>query len=114
MEQRETVLDLVATDRKIGGAAEPEDGPLAQVCELVVVRIGPCEVDAVGSHRLCIVVGKQARVLVSTFSNPLEPGCEARVEARPLRRRQALVRDLARQRVLDRPLALAHDRRADR
>ena len=78
----------------------------------LLVRTGPGEVGGLGPHRLCVVVGQQSRVLVSAFSGPLEPAREARMEPRPLLRRQALVGDFAGERVLDRELALADDRRA--
>ena len=113
MEEGEPVFDLVATHREIGGAAEPGDGSFAHACDFLV-GIGPREVEVVGPNRFCVVVRQQSRVLVSTLSDPLEPGCEARVEARTFLRRKAFVGDFAGQRVLDGELALADDDEPDR
>jgi hypothetical protein len=56
-------------------------------------------------------MGQQSSILVSALSGSLEPAREAGMEPRPLGGRQALVGDVAGQRVLDRELALADDGR---
>jgi hypothetical protein len=58
------------------------------------------------------VVGEKGRVLVAALAGPLEPLCEASMKVRPRRLRQGGVGHLARQRVFDRVLTLAGDRRA--
>jgi len=55
------------------------------------------------------MVGQQRRVLVLTLPVALQPLGEAGVQRRPVRLEQALVGDLAGQRVLDQPLPLPRD-----
>ena len=58
-------------------------------------------------------MGEEWRILVRALSGePLEPGSEAGVQARAPCARQACIRDLARECVLDRVLALPWDRRS--
>ena len=70
----------------------------------------PGEVDVFGPHRLGVVVREQRRMLVAPLA-ALEPAGETCVQLRPLRLRQAAVGDLPSERVLDRILALARQRR---
>src|SRR5256885_3737224 len=55
---------------------------------------------------------EQRRMLVASLAAALEPAGETGVQLRPLRLRQAAVGDLTRERVLDRILTLARQRRA--
>src|SRR5439155_240992 len=63
-------------------------------------------------HCLGVVMREQRRMLVASLAAALEPAGETRVQLCPLRLRQAAVGDLARERVLDRILTLARQRRA--
>src|SRR5262249_5984476 len=105
MEEREAFVYLVAADRQLGRAR----GPLARLhAQLLgfgfVTR--PGEVDVLGTDRLGVVVREESGVLVAALTAPLEPAREGGVKLRTSRLGQARVRDLARQRVLDRVLAL--------
>ena len=73
---------------------------------------GPGEVGVLRTNRLGVVVRKQSSVLVASESGFLEPRGEGSVQLCPPRLGDALVDHLARERVLDRVLALAGKRGA--
>src|SRR5581483_9566992 len=78
----------------------------------LVFRIRP--ISARPAVRLRVVVGEEGAVLALPVAGRfLDPACDARVRARPLPTRQALVRDVARQDVAERKLLLAEERRAE-
>ena len=108
-EQPARVDDLVAGQRQLGGATQPMERPASELDELGL-RIRPREVHVLRLHRLGVVVGEQRRELVVRLER-LEPTGELGVQPSAPRPRQARVRDFARQRVLDRVLALSDHRR---
>src|SRR6266511_4023261 len=111
LEQRDAVVDLVAGDRELAGATQPRDRLLAEPLELGVVAC-PGEVGVLGPHGLRVVVTEEGGELVTRLADAFQPRGEGRVQAGSLCLGQAPVGYLARERVLDRVLALAGHRRA--
>src|SRR5207248_7110291 len=70
------------------------------------------EVGVLRPHGLGVVVREERRVLVTAGAGPLAPAREVGVEAGAARLRKTPVRDFARERVLERVLGLALERRA--
>ena len=106
-------VELVPPAGEAARASEPDDSPRAQPCELVF-GARPDQVRVLGSHRLGVVVCEQGRMLVLCRAAPLEPVGERGVETAAPSLGDARVRDLASERVLDRELVLAGQRRARR
>ena len=104
--------DLVAAHGQGRGAAQPRRRPARRGGRARVVLGPPGEVDVLRPHRLGVVVGQERRVLVAPVPRQLEPRGEARMKPRPSRLRQTSVGDVPGERVRDRELALADDRRA--
>ena len=109
MEQREAVVDLEAADRELGCAAKPRERPCSQLGELVPVA-GPRQIDVLRPDRLRVVVGEECRVLVPPVTGPLEPLRKGGMQPRAPGFWQAGVRNLARERVLDRVFAVTGNR----
>src|SRR5918994_1589870 len=70
LEERERLAHLVATRRKLGGAAQPRD-PLALEPRKLIAGAGPGEVGVLAPDGLGVVVGKERGVLVAPFADPL-------------------------------------------
>ena len=111
VEQREAVVDLETSDRGFGCAPEPHERGRQQLFKLHLFP-RPHQIGVVRSDSLGVVVRKERCVLVPPFSGPFDPSRERGVQPRPFRFRQARVRDLAGERVLDRILAVPRDRGA--
>ena len=82
VEQRDRVVQLIASDRELGSALEPEERLLPQASRLCFLS-WPGEVDVFGKDRVCVVVAEQSGEVV-TVSEPLEPVGKGRVKPSPL------------------------------
>src|SRR5713226_5066820 len=104
MEKLETVVELVAADGELAGAAQPARRLRAHDRELFLV--GPREVGVLRSRGFRVVMREQRCELVPA-TDALEPFGKRGVKPRAPRFRNARVRDLARQLMLERELPLA-------
>ena len=111
MEQGQRLLDVVPTHRQGRGPAQPDAGSLLDAAELRILG-PPGQVHVLRPDGLGVMMGEERRVLVASVPGQLEPRAEARMKPRPSRLRQAPVGDIPGERVRDRELALARDRRA--
>jgi hypothetical protein len=109
-EQADLLVEGVACAGELRGSTEPQPRFRPEQLDLVLLA-RPGKVDVFRADGLCIVVCEERRVLVAAFAEMFEPGCKSSVQPAAPRLRQTRVRDLARQRMLERELALAGQRR---
>ena len=109
MQQGQALVDLVAADGQVRGPPRPQHRLDAQRFRLLLPA-GPGQVKVFGNDRRGVMVREQRRVFGLTLAVSLQPLGEAGVQRRPPGPEQALVGDLAGQRVLDQPLPLPLDR----
>ena len=111
LEQRDGIVDLVPAGRQLRRPTQPQDSSVSESRELGLFA-RPREVGVYRAHRLGVVVGEKRRVLVAAvLGESFEPSGEACVQTGSTRPRKTGVGDLARERMLDRVLALPGDRR---
>ena len=110
-EQLDRVLHLIAAPGELSGTSTPRNGLPSKAFELSRV-VAPDEVGVLRPDRLGIVVGEERGMLVLRSLSLVQPVGEGRVQAAAARFRDARVRHLARQGVLDRVLLLPGNRRS--
>ena len=96
---REGVVEIEARQRELGGAPQPAQRRRRELPELFLA-VPPGELRDAGSDRLRVVVRQHAGAAVRRVVR-LEPAREGGVQARAARLRQAAVRDVAGERVLE-------------
>ena len=106
----DALVEVVAPDRELRGTPEPAQGAHAQPLELLRL-VGPGEIRIGGIGGLRVVMGEQGRILVAPIARALEPGTDQSVKPGAARLGNAAVDHLPCQRVLERVLRLASDRR---
>ena len=105
-QQRNRFTHLVASCGKAGCAAQPDDGARTHSGEFFLLAL-PGEILVFRAYRLAVMVGELGGILVPGAAGFLEPGGVPGVHVDAPRRRQAAVRDVARQRVYEGGAALA-------
>ena len=96
---REGVVEIEARQRELGGAPQPPQRRRRELPKLFLA-VPPGELRDAGSDRLGVVVRQHAGAAVRRVVR-LEPAREGGVQARAARLRQAAVRDVAGERVLE-------------
>src|SRR5438445_8510359 len=100
MEQSEAVVDVETADGEVRRAAEPHVRLRPQLRELTVLA-RPGEIDVGRPYGFRVVMGQKRCVLVSPLAGSLEPARKCGVQPRASRSWQAVVGNLASQRMLD-------------
>ena len=100
LEEGDSVLDLVARDRGLRCSAEPEAGFRLQALQLFA-RVRPGDVDIIGPHCLGVVMREQRGMLVAPRAHPFDPFAELSMQPCTPRLREAPVRDLSGESMLE-------------
>jgi hypothetical protein len=108
-EQRQPGVDLIAGYRQLSRPSKPGDCVRSQSLGRSIVA-WPGEVHVFGADSLRIVVTEEGSELVAPLTDFLQPPGEGSMQPRPARFRQATVRDLSGERMLESPLALSGHR----
>src|SRR6266567_5654414 len=111
VQQRNCVVDFVPSDSELRRPLRPGDGLCAKTVDLLILS-GPGEVYVFRTDGFGVVVGQQSSVIVAPWPGMLDPRGEGGMQLCPLRLRDAVVGNLTCERMLDRVLALARNRRA--
>ena len=109
-EELDRFVELVAPACELARSPQPVHGTTANALELVEI-VGPHEVRVLGPGGLCVVVGEKRSVLVAAV-RLAQPIGERGVQTASTCLGDTRVRDLTRERVLDRVLRRACHRRS--